>query len=225
MQLGGDDLDTLAIGATVLGAGGGGPYSLGKQFVAELKQRMAGGKTVTVVGLTDLDSDARPAIPAGIGSPAAAAKGFPLDVVTTAFTKLADHEGTTFDAVLPGEVGAGNSLIPLSVALDLGLPIVDGSGAARAMPSLQMSTFAAQGVPVGTIVLASPQTTVVFEADGAVGATTMSDTTMRDGRAMIQVWVPAACSLCRARSGWPRRPHRCSGGPAALSALSSTSNR
>ena len=149
------------------GAGGGGPYSLGKQFVADLKKRMSGGKAVPLVSLEELAGDVKVAIPAGVGQPAAAAQGFPLGAVTSAFTKLAGRLGTAFAAVLPGEIGAGNTLIPLSVALDLGLPVLDASGAGRAMPSLQMSSFAAVGIPVGTVVLSSESTNVVFEAGSA----------------------------------------------------------
>lgn len=182
IRLTADDLRSIVVGATILGAGGGGPRSLGETFATDIAERMdRHGTGVLLVEPGELDPQARCAVPAGAGSPTAAAGGFPLGAVTMAFEQLACTTGGAFDAVLPGEVGAGNSLIPLSVALDLtissgrDIPVIDASGAARAMPALQMSTLAAAGLPLSPVVLANTATSVEFTTEPAA----VADATMR----------------------------------------------
>lgn len=177
IRLTADDLRSIVVGATILGSGGGGPRPLGESFAADIADRMdRHGVCVHLAAPDEVDPQARCAIPAGVGSPTATAAGFPLGAVTMAFDRLAELTGGPFDAVLPGEVGAGNSLIPISVALDLSIrsgldiPVIDAAGAARAMPSLQMSTLAAAGLPVSPVVLANTSTSVEFTAEPAAVA-------------------------------------------------------
>lgn len=174
-ELDATSLNAILTGATVYGAGGGGPYALGEAFVANIAARMASlGRGVQLVSMLELEPSKFVAIPAGVGSPSAAEDApFPLDAVTKAFTTLGRVTGRSFAAVLPGEVGAGNSLIPVSVALDLNIPVLDASGAARAMPSLQMSTCA--GLPVSPVIMENASTMVQFSAEPAE----LADATMR----------------------------------------------
>jgi len=54
--------------------------------------------------------------------------------------------------MISAEIGGGNSISPIIVALQAGLPVVDGDGMGRAFPEMQMDTFSIYGVqltPVG----------------------------------------------------------------------------
>ncbi|MEA2293449.1 MAG: uncharacterized protein QOE86_1088 [Solirubrobacteraceae bacterium] len=166
------DLQDILDGACILGAGGGGPYPLGQQLLAGIVEH----GSVELVAPEAVGADARLAVAAGVGSPDAAASGFPFDAATHAWDALAATLGQPFTHVLPGEVGAANSLLPMTVAVSKRLPIVDGAGAARAIPALPMCTYASHGLPLGTIVLANADEQISFQAPG--GAAT-ADSAMR----------------------------------------------
>ncbi|MGH2915074.1 MAG: DUF917 domain-containing protein [Solirubrobacteraceae bacterium] len=133
-------------GACVLGSGGGGPLTLGMEMVEALTA--PGAPAVSLVVPEAVPDGARMAISAAFGSPDAAANVTAAgleQVAVGAFAALETLEiGTPFTHVLLGEIGAGNALIPMLVAQAKNLPIVDASGAPRAMPLLANCVFADQ---------------------------------------------------------------------------------
>ncbi|MCC6646313.1 MAG: DUF917 domain-containing protein [Polyangiaceae bacterium] len=165
-------LRDVLVGATLLGAGGGGPFALGEQLLGEL---LAKTPVIDVVSVRDVPDDAWMAVSAGVGSPTAAASGFPFDAATIAFRALEAVRGAPFDLVLPGEVGAGNSILPMTVCASRGLPLVDASGADRAMPTLDVSTYAAHGLPLSPVLVANGDLSIRFDAPDA----TTADATLR----------------------------------------------
>ena len=147
----------------MLGVGGGGPRVLGESLVTSVLKL----GPPTIAAPEDVANTAFMAVSACAGSPTAAAVNpFPFEVATTAYRELAVQTGRRFDYVLAGEVGAGNSFIPMLVAAQLGLPLIDGSGARRAMTTLPEATFAA-AVRISPIVVADLMTKVVFSTDSA----------------------------------------------------------
>jgi DUF917 family protein len=48
--------------------------------------------------------------------------------------------------MISAEIGGGNAITPIIVAIQAGLPVVDGDGMGRAFPELQMDTFSIYGV-------------------------------------------------------------------------------
>jgi uncharacterized protein len=172
--LGAIDLEDILNGATILGSGGGGPYALGKQIVEYLV------KQPQPVMLADPDTDVADtqtmAVSAAVGSPVAIGSGsFPMDIAAGAFKQLQSllqpTTGQAFSFVLPGEVGAGNTFIPMTTAVIMGIPILDASGAPRAMPTLSMATYAVQkDIQISPIVISSPQTSLTFSAQDARSA-------------------------------------------------------
>ncbi|MGC9962004.1 MAG: DUF917 domain-containing protein [Acidimicrobiales bacterium] len=162
-QLDTQDLEDILNGACILACGGGGPYSLGQKLVAAI----AALPVVDFVDPSDVDGAAQMAVSAGVGSPdAAMLPGKPNigDVAVTAYDALAEHLGVTFPYVLPGEVGAANSLVPVYVAAKKGLPVVDVSGAPRAMPLFDMTSFEGH-VPVTPVMMTDGTTEVCFDAE------------------------------------------------------------
>jgi hypothetical protein len=201
-------LDVLH-GATILGVGGGGPFLLGQALVQEV---LALGPPA-VVDPRDVPDGAAMAVSACAGapassglsgpSPAAAAggqanDGSPGDAAARAYEELERRRGVRFSHVLPAEIGAENSFVPMLVAARRRLPLVDADGARRAVATLGMTTYAGK-VPVSPIVLAAGRTVVGFSAADAQEA----DRTMRDllsrgafeNFAGIALWAMSGASM------------------------------
>jgi DUF917 family protein len=212
-SLSSQDLDDVLDGACILGAGGGGPYSLARQLRDDI---VSTGKPVVLAAPATIPDDARAAVSAGVGSPIAASAGFPFDAATRAFERLdaiqQQQSGRPFTHVLPAEIGAANSLLPMTVAVSRGLPIVDGAGSSRAVPALPMSTYAARGAPVGTVVLANASEWLNFDAQSPSAADSalrgiISTGTFKedagvalwamDGETVRQAVVPGTTTLAR----------------------------
>lgn len=163
-QLSRQDLDDILMGAAIFGCGGGGPVVVGKALMADLEKFAP----VTVVTAEEVGDDDLVCVSAFVGSPDAAADApFQFDAATKAFEALERAMGKKIGYVMPGEVGAGNSFIPMTVAARKGIPFVDVDGAGRAIPSLTQVTFASHDVPLAPIVLGNDANTIVFDVKGA----------------------------------------------------------
>ncbi|GAB3261424.1 DUF917 domain-containing protein [Arthrobacter pigmenti] len=150
-QLSAGDLPDLARGATLLGTGGGGDPHIGRMLV----ERVLGGGTVTVLDPDDLDDDMFVIPTAQMGAPTVMIEKVPAGTEPTlALRTLEEHLGRTADATMPIECGGINSMIPLIVAAETGLPVVDADGMGRAFPELSMETFAVYGVHGSPLALA-----------------------------------------------------------------------
>jgi uncharacterized protein len=140
-----DHLEALAIGAGILGTGGGGDPYLNKIFVAEILR--AGGE-VPVVSVLDLPDDALVASTGGVGAPTVGVERLKEgEELLRALRALEKYTGKQATHMISAEIGGGNSISPIIVALQAGLPVVDGDGMGRAFPELQMDTFSIYGIP------------------------------------------------------------------------------
>jgi hypothetical protein len=166
------DLDDIVNGACLYGAGGGGPFTLGASLAKQIVSRGAPVVLAEPAEMTAADSCC---VSAGVGSPDAAAGGFPLDAAAHAFDALGRVQGGAFTHVMPAELGAANSIVPMTVAALRGIPILDAAGSYRAVPEIEQSTFATRGAPIGTVVLANASQEVYFPGSDPPTA----DATMR----------------------------------------------
>lgn len=163
-------LQWILNGACILGSGGGGPYSIGQQVLAQI-----GNSPVSLMPLSDVQPGQWAAVSAFVGSPDAAAnQQINFSVATTAWYALEGVTGNQFGFVLPGEIGAGNSLIPMVVAAQAGIPIADAAGACRAIPGLMMSSYAAKNLPVSPMYLTDGTAAVTINC-----ANNIADPTVR----------------------------------------------
>lgn len=138
-------LDPLAIGAGILGTGGGGSPYLNKIFVAEIMKR---GVEVPVVSPGDLPDDALVASTGGVGAPTVGVERLKQgEELLRALRALERYTGQRATHMISAEIGGGNAISPVIVALQAGLPVVDGDGMGRAFPEMQMDTFSIYGVP------------------------------------------------------------------------------
>lgn len=150
-QLRASDLEDLARGATLLGTGGGGDPYIGKMLV----ERVLGDGHITVLDPEEIDDDMFVVPTAQMGAPTVMVEKIPAGTeALLALRTLEEHLGRTADATMPIECGGINSMIPLAVAAEAGLPVIDADGMGRAFPELSMETFAVYGVHGSPLALA-----------------------------------------------------------------------
>ncbi len=151
-------------GACILGSGGGGPYTVGQQVL-----KYIGTRPVNLVPASAVPDNYFTAVSAFVGSPDAAANQvLDFSVAATAFNALSKTVNAYFPCVLPGEVGAGNSLIPMAVAADNNIAVIDAAGAPRAIPGFLMVTYAAAGIPASPMILADKNNQVTLSCANAI---------------------------------------------------------
>ncbi|GAB6858755.1 DUF917 domain-containing protein [Microbacterium xylanilyticum] len=145
------DLPDLARGATLLGTGGGGDPYIGSKLV----ERVLGDRAITILDPDELADDLFVIPTAQMGAPTVMVEKIPAGTEPTqALRALETHLGRAADATMPIECGGINSMIPLVVAAETGLPVVDADGMGRAFPELSMETFAVYGVHGSPLALA-----------------------------------------------------------------------
>ena len=158
-QLSEQDLNDIVNGACLFGSGGGGPRSLGETLVQAI---VKDGRPVILADPAAMPGTDLTAVSAGVGSPDAASSGFPVAAAGQAFRALEAADEQVFTYVLPGEVGAANSIVPMTTAATRGTPVLDAAGSPRAMPQFEQATFAIHDAPIGTIALANDTVQVSF---------------------------------------------------------------
>src|SRR5229473_6488484 len=157
-------LNYILNGACIMGSGGGGPYTVGKQVLQYI-----GNRPVKLASAASVPDNVSMAVSAFVGSPDAAANQvLDFGVAKVAFNALSQAVNTPFACVLPGEVGAVNSLIPMAVAVDNNVPVIDAAGAPRAIPGFLMVSYAAAGIPASPMVLADKNNQVTINCANAI---------------------------------------------------------
>lgn len=141
-----NDVETikdLARGAVVLGTGGGGDPYIGQLLLqTELRQ----GRCVDIVQAEDVAEEALVVSVAGIGAPTVLAEYLQgTGVCQRLLERMERYLGRKVDALIPAEVGGLNSIIPLALGAQVGLPVIDGDGMGRAFPHIEMVTFSVYG--------------------------------------------------------------------------------
>jgi DUF917 family protein len=130
------DLDDLAVGAAILGTGGGGDPYIGK-LLAQQAIREHG--PVTLVDVDELADDAVVIPVAMMGAPTIMIEKLASgEEILAAVDAVASYLGREMTHTIPAEVGGINSVFPFVVAAKRGLPIVDADLMGRAFPELQM---------------------------------------------------------------------------------------
>ncbi|MHB8620894.1 MAG: DUF917 domain-containing protein [Chloroflexota bacterium] len=157
------DIHDIALGAAVLGTGGGGDPWLGELMATKVLEERG---PVTVLSADEIPDDALTVPVGGMGAPTVAIEKLPsADDVCFALHTLEERLGKEAYAVCPFEAGGLNSLYPVVVASMLNKPLLDVDGMGRAFPELQMVTFSLGGISVTPLVLADERhNAVVIEA-------------------------------------------------------------
>ncbi|MCF2574473.1 DUF917 domain-containing protein [Brevibacterium sp. UCMA 11754] len=161
------DVDSLATGAAVLGTGGGGDPHVGSLIAKRLIRKNG---PVPLLPLSEVKDEDFIVPIGGIGAPSISVERImsesELDMALDAITEATDRTPT---AIMPIEVGGGNSMIPVAAAAMRGLPIVDADAMGRAFPEAPMVTFHLAGYSPGATVLVDAHGNIVVSrpSDGA----------------------------------------------------------
>jgi len=129
-------LEALALGAAVLGTGGGGDPHIGLLLGREA---MRAHGPVELVGVESVPDDAHVVCSAMIGAPTIMLEKLPEGgEALRALRAFERFAGRSVTHVLAAEAGGLNSVVPFAVAAQAGLPVVDADLMGRAFPELQM---------------------------------------------------------------------------------------
>lgn len=147
-----DDLRDLARGAAFLGTGGGGNPYIGRLMVERALDES--GTDLELLDPSEVPDDAFVIPTAMMGAPTCIVEKLPNGgELAASFQRLERHLGKTAFATMPIEAGGMNSMMPLVVGLQLGIPVIDGDGMGRAFPELFHETFHIYGVKGTPMVL------------------------------------------------------------------------
>lgn len=158
-----EDLSRMAVGAAVLGCGGGGNPHIGFLIAREVLRR---GHVIRLAQARDLPASAPVAAVFGIGAPTVGVEKIRAGTESVrALRALERYTGKRFEAIAPIEVGGSNSMLPLALGGLVGLPVLDLDGMGRAFPEVQMVTYGVYGIPASPLALADERGNVgVMEA-------------------------------------------------------------
>ncbi len=155
-----DFIDFLR-GLLFYGTGGGGSLVWGLEMLNQLKDE---GFAIEWVDFNDIPDEALTCTTYGTGSISedvpdteegikayAEKKGLPYKfghlAVDYAVKELEDYIGKKIDVMVPVELGAGNSIVPLATGIRLGMPVVDGDYGGRAYPEEMQCTLFIKDIP------------------------------------------------------------------------------
>ena len=156
------EIEDIALGAALLGAGGGGDPYVGK-LVAMGAVKECG--PVTLLDPEEVPDDALLVPIAMMGAPTVLGeKGIGGGEYQTLYNMVSQFFGKKIFAFMPIEAGGVNSMLPIAACARLGLPLVDCDGMGRAFPELQMVTFTIGGMSATPMALTDEKgNSVIFE--------------------------------------------------------------
>lgn len=138
------DIEDIALGAALLGAGGGGDPYIGK-LIAMGAVRENG--PAILIDPEELKDDDQVVAIAMMGAPTVLAeKAIGGNEYRVLMDMVSQFLGKDVDAIFPIEAGGVNSMLPIAASAHMNIPIVDVDGMGRAFPELQMVTFTIGGI-------------------------------------------------------------------------------
>jgi DUF917 family protein len=160
-----DELESLALGAWILGTGGGGdPY----QKLLNMRRLYQQGYRVSLLDPMYLADEDYVAVVSGMGAPLVGQERLAdPHFAAKPVRMMAEYLGTEFRAVMALEIGGGNGLQPFMVAALTGLPVVDADCMGRAYPEAQMTSFAAHDLQMYPMAVADIRDNEVIVARAA----------------------------------------------------------
>ena len=146
------DIEALALGAWILGTGGGGdPY----HKLLNMRELYKNGHSVVLIDPMSLDDDAVVGVLSNMGAPLVGQERLADPNFAIKPVKMMErYIGRKFDAVMALEIGGGNGVHPMLVAALSGYPVVDADTMGRAYPEAQMTSVAVSNLQCFPLTLA-----------------------------------------------------------------------
>ena len=171
-SLGFSELNNLVLGASVLGTGGGGSFSLARAMVEDLDAR---GMRPKLLDPSELKPSVLGISTAMLGGGLSNAELERLEQMSAeppsvpAARALSAFLGRPIDFVFPIELGPQNTMEAVRLAAFLDVPVLDGDCAGRAVPEMHQTTLSLFDLPLTPFVVAT------FQGDVAILAKVFSD--------------------------------------------------
>jgi DUF917 family protein len=164
-----ENLEDLAVGAALLGTGGGGDPYIGMLMA---RAAILEYGPVDLMDLFTLPASMQLVAAGMMGAPSIMIEKLPrCDEAAIALRAYEARANRQVDAIIPFEAGGLNSMIPIALAAQRRLPVIDGDGMGRAFPKLEMETFNVYGVEAAPLAMADEHgNSVILEAVNAATA-------------------------------------------------------
>ncbi len=157
-----NDVEDIALGAALLGAGGGGDPYIGKLMaIAAIREN----GPITLLDPEEIPDDELVIPIAMMGAPTVLAeKAVGSMEFNTLYEKVSQFYGKEVYAFLPIEAGGVNSMLPIAACAQLKKPLIDADGMGRAFPEIQMVTFTLGNISASPMALTDEKgNCVIFE--------------------------------------------------------------
>jgi len=215
------DSEDFIRGCLFMGTGGGGGPEWGRSM---LNAALEDGLKLEWVDVSEISDDAWTCTPYGMGSIAPSSPETEAQIrrfglvdrygywaMEMAVRELAAYAGVEMGAIVPSELGAGNTPAPLVTGARLGIPVVDGDYAGRAIPEEMQGTpylygknswpFASVDKWGNIVIVKETCNPYMLERIGkmlavaAFGKCTIA-ATLLNGREMKKIIVPGTLTRC-----------------------------
>ncbi len=142
-SMNGSEIRDMIYGATILGGGGGGACSSGEMALDQFKEdhgiKDDADVAVQVIGVDEMDANGYAACTAAMGAPTKFKEVRIAPYINGSFEhlcKMAEEKRKEIMYSISVEIGGFNTLVPLLVAMEKGIPFIDADGTGRAVPAL-----------------------------------------------------------------------------------------
>ncbi|WP_205082678.1 DUF917 domain-containing protein [Paracraurococcus ruber] len=150
-----EDVEALAVGAWVLGTGGGGSPYLG---LLTMRRLYRDGARIRLMPPEDLADDDLVAVVSNMGAPLVGQERLTDSRnMARAVTLMEEYLGREFRAIMSVEIGGNNGIQPMLAAAHLNKPVVDADAMGRAYPEAQMTSFAVGGLKPWPLSMVDPR--------------------------------------------------------------------
>lgn len=207
-KIGIKEIEDMALGATVLGAGGGGDPYVGKLMAIEAIKKYG---EVELISPDEVPDDAVVCVSQMMGAPTIMVEKIcsGLEPMVT-YDELVKELGQEPYAIYAVEAGGVNSTIPFILAATRRIPVVDCDLMGRAFPELQMTTLGINGVKGQPAVMADEKGNTVTvraiddkwlerisrQATSVMGGYTILASYPCTGRQLKDYCIPDTPTLC-----------------------------
>lgn len=153
------ELTNIVYGSSFYGGGGGGSREEGLALIEAIYKEEPDA-FIRMIDITEMEEDPNvvSTMVAALGSPVATkGKTFQDESVNAVkgMGEEAKFQGKDLRYVYSGEMGGGNTMLPLYAAWKCGLPIIDTDGNGRAVPEMNTGLLPVHGIPTSPVILAS----------------------------------------------------------------------
>src|SRR5258705_2471852 len=160
-----EEIESLSIGAWILGTGGGGSPYLALLNMRALYRQGAVGSLMDPMDLAD---DDLVAVVPNLGAPLVGQERLTdPHTIARAVTMMEEYLGRRFRAIMSLEIGGGNAIQPFMAAALLDRPVVDADCMGRAFPEAQMTSFAIHDLRTYPLTLADVRDNAIVVARAA----------------------------------------------------------